>query len=768
MDQRLLPKASISTRHRLKVWAHKVGLWNKLAIGLVFAVTLAALATYLLLGQSDPANPKPKTLYVLLVVNLALALPLGALIARLLVQLFSARRSGLAGARLHGRMVALFSLIAITPTIIMAVFTLFFFEEGLQSWFSDKVRTMVRNATSVAEAYIEEHQKVIKADILGMANDLNASASVLSENRQLLEQSLTLQARMLSLSEAIIFDGLGRPIVRANAEFTLGGDPFPKDALTRAADGRPLILASEDDDRVRALVKLDRFFDAYLYISRYVDPRALALVYQTRTATTEYEQLAINLSNYRLLFNLTYIGVAFIILLTAILAGLWVANRLATPIAALVMAAERVRQGDFSARVPVQNAYDELGILTRSFNRMTSQIKAQRDALVETNHQLEDRRRFTEAVLYGVSSGVVGLSPTGDITLPNRSACTLLELSEDSLIGRRLTSILPEITDLIDEAEANPSVLVADHVTIKRGELVRNFLVRVTAEREEGLEAIEGYVVTFDDITEQVAAQRMAAWADVARRIAHEIKNPLTPIQLSAERLQRKYGKEISTDPQIFKQCTDTIIRQVGDLRSIVDEFSAFARMPTAVFAPANILELVQHTVFLQEVSHPEIKFSRVVPNVPVELICDGRLLTQALTNLLKNAVEAIKGGERTPDQGEGAIEVTVTSNAEETIITVADDGPGFPETLRDRLTEPYVTTRTKGTGLGLAIVKKIIEEHGASLHLNNRDGKGADVTVVFNHATLARRAAAVASDGAAVDAEQSGIEFNPGRSYGA
>ncbi|MDA5193816.1 sensor histidine kinase NtrY-like [Govanella unica] len=726
--------------HRFVLWARRVGLVSKLAIALVFAVTVAALATYTLLTQSDPANPRPKTLYILLLVNLVLALPLGALIARLLVQLFSARRSGLAGARLHGRMVALFSLIAITPTIIMAAFTLFFFEEGLQSWFSDKVKTVVGNATSVAEAYIEEHQKVIKADILGMANDLNSDALILNENRALLEQSLNLHARLLSLSEAIIFDGSGHPIVRANADFSLtGGDPFPRDALQRAADGRALVLASQNDDRVRALVKLNRFFDAYLYVSRYVDPRALALVYQTRTATTEYELLNANLSNYRLLFNLTYIGVSFIILLAAILAGLWFANKLATPISNLVQASERVRQGDFSTRVPVQNAYDELGILSRSFNRMTGQLKAQRDALVQTNYQLEDRRRFTEAVLSGVSSGVLGLSPSGEITLPNRSASMLLEVPEEDLVGHHLLEILPEVDDLFEEARGNPEGLVRNHLTVKRGDKVRNFHVRVAAEMEDG--KIEGYVVTFDDITEQVSAQRNAAWSDVARRIAHEIKNPLTPIQLSAERLQRKYGREITTEPQVFQQCTDTIIRQVGDLRTIVDEFSAFARMPAAIFQPANLLEILQHAVFLQEVAHPGVSFNLHKPDGPLMLVCDNRLLTQAFTNLLKNAVEAIEGKGISDAEGgpKGAIEIFISVNEEGTSVTIRDDGPGFPENLRDRLTEPYVTTRAKGTGLGLAIVKKIMEEHGAVLELSNWSG-GAEVTVAFNHAQLAKR----------------------------
>lgn len=731
---------------RFLLWSRKVGLLNKLAFGLVVAVALAALATYTVFSQSDPANPKPKTLYVLLVVNLVLALPLGALIARLLIQLFTAWKSGLAGARLHGRMVALFSLIAITPTIIMAVFTLFFFEEGLQSWFSDKVRTVVGNATSVAEAYIDEHQKVIKADILGMANDLDSDSLILSQNKALLEQSLTLHARLLSLSEAIIFDGSGRPIVRANADFTLGGDPFPREALAKAADGRALILASEDDDRVRALIKLNRFFDTYLYISRYVDPRALALVYQTRTATTEYQQVAANLSNYRILFNMTYIGASLIILLVAILSGLWFANRLVNPIAGLVMAAERVRQGDFSARVPVQFAYDELGILSRAFNRMTGQLKEQRDELVQTNLQLEDRRRFTEAVLSGVSSGVLGLNPEGLITLPNRAAVSLLGIGEDDLTGHKLTEVLPEADALFGEVRNDPYLTVQNHITFKRGDVVRNFHIRVAAELEGGV--VAGFVATFDDITEQVAAQRTAAWADVAQRIAHEIKNPLTPIQLAAERLRRKYQREIQTDPEVFLQCTETIVRQVGDLRAIVDEFSAFARMPSAVFQLADGVEIVRRAMFLQEVAHPEISFKIINHEQTVPLVCDARLLSQALTNLLKNSLEAIlaKGKDKAPRPGQsplGHLEAEIVSHGDDVIITIRDDGPGFPEQLKDRLTEPYVTTRVKGTGLGLAIVKKIIEEHGGVLTLTNRadtDGEGgAEVTLHFSHTVLNR-----------------------------
>jgi len=726
---------------RLGVWARKAGLTNKLAVALIIGVTASSMVTYWLFTQSAPYEPKPTSIYVLLVINLVLSLILGAVVARLLVQLLAARRSGIAGSKLHGRMVFLFSLIAITPTILMAIFTLIFFEVGLQSWFSEKVRTVVDNATSVAEAYIEEHQKVIKADILGMANDLDADALLLSQNRALLERALNLHVRLLSLSEAIIFDGQGRPIVRASSDFTLGGgDPFPREALERAQVGRPLILASQDDDRVRALVKLNRFFDSYLYISRYVDPRALALVYQTRTATTEYERVANNLADYKILFTITYIGVALLILITAVLVGLWFANLLAKPISNLVEAAEKVRRGDLSARVPPRLAYDELGTLSRAFNRMTGQLKAQRDKLVDTNRQLDERRRFTEAVLAGVSSGVLGLNPEGEVTLPNRAASSLLMVEEEELAGRNILEVWPEIEPLLSRLREGRELAAQSHITLNRNERERKLLVRMASEVKDG--RIEGYVITFDDITEQVAAQRMAAWADVARRIAHEIKNPLTPIQLSAERLRRKYLSQIRSDTEVFRQCTDTIIRQVGDLRAIVDEFSAFARMPTPSFGREDVIELARRAVFLQDVANPKVKFTLDAPEGPVILNCDGRLVSQALTNLLKNAVESLAPLGEADENFVGEVTVIVSQDRAETIVRIIDNGQGLPEKMKDRLTEPYVTTRLKGTGLGLAIVKKIMEEHGGALVLQNRPSGGAEVTLVFNHAILEEKVA--------------------------
>jgi two-component system nitrogen regulation sensor histidine kinase NtrY len=733
--------ASRKFSFRFFQWSRRVGLMNKLAIALVFGVAISGFATYAVLTKTEAYQPSPIQIYFLLLINLILALPLIALVMRLLVRLWTARRSGTAGSKLHGRMVTLFGIVAITPTILTAAFTIMFFEIGLQAWFSDRVRTVLENATSVAEAYIEEHQKVIKADILGMANDLNGESLMLGNNEALMEQAISLQARMLSLSEAIIFDGSGRAVARANSTLNFGGDPFPQDALKRAADGRPLILASENDDRVRALIKLDRYFDLYLYISRYVDPRALALVYQTRTATTQYKKMESRLTEFKTLFNLTFIAIALAILLAAMWTGLRLANRLVKPIADLVEAAEKVRLGDLSVHVPVALAYDELGTLARAFNRMTQQLKNQRDELVLTNAQLDDRRRFTEAVLSGVTAGVLGLKTDGRINLPNRSAAILLEIPESELMGKKLVDVMPEVEPLLQRVERNEVTLAQDQVSIRRGERTINFLVRITAEIFDG--HTDGYVVTFDDITEQVAAQRTAAWADVARRIAHEIKNPLTPIQLAAERLKRKYGKEINGDPAVFNQCTDTIIRQVGDLRRIVDEFSSFARMPTPIFSQQDLTDVVRHAVFMQEVAHPAIRFELKTPDTPCLLVCDAQLLTQALTNLLKNATESINARleDKKSSKGEGHITAEVITDAHETEIRIIDNGRGLPEEIKHRLTEPYVTTRAKGTGLGLAIVKKIMEDHGGVVNLQNNEDGGATVSLIFNHHILDEKA---------------------------
>ncbi|MBT5039364.1 MAG: HAMP domain-containing protein, partial [Rhodospirillaceae bacterium] len=416
--------------------------------------------------------------------------------------------------------------------------------------------------------------------------------------------------------------------------------------------------------------------------------------------------------------------------------GLVFSNQLVRPISGLILAAERVRTGELSARVEEGDPRDEIGSLSRAFNRMTGQLEEQREELVEANRQLDERHQFTEAVLGGVSAGVVGLDANGLITLPNRSALGLLEANADAVIGRSVEDAIPEMAHLLREAQARPNRLIEEQVELGRSGRKRTLLVRIVAEIVD--ENIIGYVVTFDDITALVSAQRTAAWADVARRIAHEIKNPLTPIQLSAERLKRKYLNEITSEPDIFSACTDTIVRQVGDIRQMVDEFSAFARMPTPVMQHEDLGQIARHAVLLQRVANPDIEFILDLAEVPVTMDCDSRQLGQCLTNLLKNAVEAIEGREDGLANAEeaGKIIVHVREENDDQVIEIEDNGPGLPAENRERLTEPYVTTRARGTGLGLAIVSKIMEDHDGAFSLSDRPGGGAIALLRFTTAT--------------------------------
>ncbi|MFC5313080.1 sensor histidine kinase NtrY-like [Azospirillum rugosum] len=730
-------------------WAARVGLAKRLAAALSIAALLAGFATYTALTESAPfGETNPRTVTLLLTLDLALLLLLGVLIARRIVTLWIGRRRGLAGSQLHVRLVAAFSLLAVLPAIIMAAFATVFFYVGVQSWFSDRVRTAVNESLAVASAYLHEHQQNIRADALAMANDLNQEAARLVSDPDRFEQVVATQAMLRALSEAIVFNGTtGSILARSGYTFALEFDPIPDDKLQTARRGEVAMIVSENDDRVRALVRLDRFADTYLYVGRMVEPRVLSHMTAAEGAVKEYAALESQRGSLQITFTLIFLVVALLLLLAAVWAGLIFATKLARPISALIGAAERVRAGDLTVRVSEPPAEDELGLLSRAFNRMTTEIESQRHELLSTNRLLDERRRFTEAVLGGVSAGVIGLDAEGRINLPNFSAARLLGVEDaETLIGRKLADLSPEMGELLHHAPARAGRVVQDQIQIRRpGTTPLTLLVRISAEGRGGGE-VRGYVVTFDDITELVSAQRKAAWADVARRIAHEIKNPLTPIQLSAERLRRKYLKEITTDTEVFTMCTDTIVRQVDDIRRMVDEFSAFARMPQPVMKPCNINDLVRQAVFLQSSAHAgKIKFETALPPGPLSVQCDSRQISQALTNLLQNAADAIEGRTAPADGTElppGAVSIRVTAGEEQVTLVVEDNGKGLPADERDRLTEPYVTTRAKGTGLGLAIVKKIMEDHGGVLTLEDRDsgglGGGARVSLIIPNTTPA------------------------------
>jgi len=720
---------------RLGSWARRVNLARKSAYTMAVAAVLSVFATFATFSNVGPFLPTSTTLFVLLTINLSILLLLAAMVARQVVQLRATQKTGAGSSRLHRRIVTLFSIVAITPTIIVAIVSGMFFEFGMQSWFSDKVRTALDNSQAVAEAYIEEHKKAIQADVLGVARDLNAQAFSLSQNLSLLEQALSVQAQFLSLDEAIVFNRNGQVMARAKTTLNLIGDSFPIAALDMAAKGNIVpIIGGDDDDRVRVLVALDGFLGHFLYISRFVDPRALALVKKTKDARSDYMAALNDQSRYRLWFNLTYIIIAFLILFAAIWLGIGFARKLMEPITNLVDASEKVGKGDFTARAPIKKGYDDLGGLTRAFNKMARQLDQQQKDIRRANITLEERHRFMAAVLSGVSAGIMGLDPYGKVTLPNKSAANMLNLAIDQIPGAKIQDIMPEVEDLFNKILSTESPSVQDQIVIERDEINLNLMVRITAETKKG--KIQGFVIAFDDITEQVAAQRNAAWSDIARRVAHEIKNPLTPIQLAAERLKRKYLKEIKSDPATFVQCTDTIVRQVGDLRRMVDEFSSFARMPAPDVKLENLTEITRQAYFLQEVANHDIKFELDCPPGILNIECDAGQIGQALTNVIKNASESVAltavSAKGDGSAYEGRITVSILNNVRETRIQITDNGVGLPEHLMDKLIEPYITTRTKGTGLGLAIVKKIMTDHGGDLHLENNPDMGATVTLVF------------------------------------
>jgi two-component system, NtrC family, nitrogen regulation sensor histidine kinase NtrY len=721
----------MSVAQQVGTWAGRIGLRRKIAIALAAAAVASGIATYLALTGAPPFGPHPVIVLALLNLDLVLLLALAALVTKRLVEMWAERRRGLAGSRLQVRLVVLFSLIAVIPTIVVAVFSYLFFSFGIESWFNDKVRTAISESVEVADAYVKEHQQAIRADALGMANSLDQYAATMIISPQDLVQALTIQASMRGLTEAAILDSKGNMLARTGLAFALGIEDVGEEALRRARDGEVVIMTDDEEERVRALVSLGGFSGLYLYVGRFIEPKVLAHRRETQLAAAQYEQLEVKRTGLQITFSAVFILVAMLFLAAAVAIGISIAAQLADPISRLVGAADRIGAGDLSVRVPEGRKDDEMTSLSRAFNRMTDQIQSQQQELIEANRQLDERRRFTETVLTGVTAGVIGLDRDGRIHLPNRSASALLGVDLDGAVGEDLAEVVPAMAALLDEATRRPARVAQAQLQIVAGSSTRTLLVRIAAEQDDG--GISGFVVTFDDITELLSAQRKAAWADVARRIAHEIKNPLTPIQLSAERLRRNYLKDIKKDPETFRICTDTIVRHVEDIGRMVDEFSSFARMPTPVLKPEDLTAIVERAVFLERTAHSDIAFTMNFGARPLTMRCDARLVGQAVINIVKNAVEAIEA--RLVDTGPtpaGQIAVSIEEEPGRIVVAVADNGKGLPKRGREDLTEPYVTTRTKGTGLGLAIVKKIMEDHQGELLLEDGEAGGARVQLVF------------------------------------
>jgi two-component system nitrogen regulation sensor histidine kinase NtrY len=713
-------------------------------IGLITMVLslCSGLATYLILTGLTPIVPNHTVVVGVLLINLLLVLAMVLTIAWQVTGLWLDRRRHVAGAQLHVRIVSLFSVIAVVPAILLAVFASVSLDRGLDHWFSDRTKSIIQNSIDVATAYLQEHGQVIRSDTVGMAKDIDEAVNLVQSQPQGFGNFLKAQAAIRALPVAYLIDGSGKVLATAASSPEFPYRAPPREAMALAKKGQVIVIAPGQTSLVGAIKSLANFDDTYLYVIRPVNDRVLQQLRTTRANVAEYQMLEQRRTGVQVAFGLMYVAMALTLLLSAIWIGMWFATHLVAPIGQLMGAAEEISKGNLGVKVEVDPADGDLAVLGSTFNTMASELKRQRDELVGANATLDERNCFMEAVLSGVTAGVVGVDTDGTVNLINRSGEKLLGVKEAKITGKKLTDAVPAFAPHLKHARKQSKRLTTDQVTLRRGGAVRNFAVRVTSEG-----AGQGYVVTFDDITELVGAQRSAAWADIARRIAHEIKNPLTPIQLSAERIRRKYGASITHDREIFDQCTDTIIRQVSDIGRMVDEFSDFARMPKPVMTLNDVREIVREAVFLFQVSRPDIKFELELPKKPVMTMSDRRLLTQAVTNLVKNASEAIDTAvEADPKRvGSGQITAKVSAKADAVHITVIDNGCGLPDENRDRLVEPYMTTRTKGTGLGLAIVQRITEQHGGKLRLADapkRNGKlqGASVRIdlpVLDHDEL-------------------------------
>ncbi len=696
-----------------------VGFWIGLSVTVLSLVS--GLATYLILTGLTPIVPRNMVVVWVLLINAMLIIAMIAVVTWQVRDLWMAWRARVPGARLHIRIVALFSVIAALPAILLAAGATTTFSRTFDS-VSSRTRQIVENSLDVAKAYLEEHGQIIRTDIVNMAKDIDDAAELVAGDDKQLRQLVIAQAGLRELPVAFVVDGQGQPVIAAIENDKLPYKTVPVDIIKLAEAGQVPLSTPSDDYRVNAIVKLHKYPGRYLYVSRSVSPKVIGHLRRTEDTYKEYEETRKRRGELKFAHGLIYASLSLTALLAAIWSGLWFAGRFVAPIRRLIGAAQQVSRGNLQVHLPERRGEGDLRRLSMTFNTMTSEIKNQRDALVTANEQLTERRVFMEAVLTAVSAGVLGLDADGRITLANRSAEQLLGHEVASLVGRRLADVLPQFATLVAGASDQQLRARAQHeVTVSVDGEERTFAVRVTRE-QPGDAAAQGAVVTFDDITELVSAQRTSAWADVARRIAHEIKNPLTPIILSAERIRRKYGRVITEDRETFDKLTATIERQAGDIKTMVDEFAAFARVPKPVMEPNDLREAVQEPVILFREGHPAVEYVLDLPPGKVSGLFDRRLISQAVTNLVKNATEAVESAAEAAEAGwRGKVETRLVIAERRAAIEVIDNGIGLPKQNRARLLEPYVTNKGhKGTGLGLAIVQKIVEQHGGVLTLED------------------------------------------------
>jgi len=701
------------------------------------ALVAATISLFILLGLT-PIKPEANVVIASASINALFVVGLMFLIGREILRLLRARSRGRAAARLHVRIVALFSIVAITPAVLVAIFASITLDVGLDRWFSIRTQSIVSSSLNVAQAYVLENASYLQGQTVSMANDLDRNRQLYSLDRTGFIELMTRQARGRGMLGAFLMRADGSTILQANIPTENPLPPIPEDALRASAAGQPTLIPPGATNLVGAIIKLENIPDAFLYTVRTVDPEVMRSMRLMEENTAEYRALEAGRTTLQIAFGVLYIGFALIVLLAAIWTAIAVADRIVRPIRQLIGAADSVASGNLDVSVPVRIADGDVGNLSRTFNKMIAEIRAQQDQILDAKDEVDHRRRFIEAVLSGVTAAVIGVEGDGRVNIANLSAEILLGRQVNDLIGQPLAEVAPEIAAVLAEGSHRHRNDYRRQVNIMHGGKERTLNVQVT--REEAKDAQESYVVTIDDITDLVIAQRSTAWADVARRIAHEIKNPLTPIQLSAERIRRRYGKQIDQeDRAVFDQCTDTIVRQVEDIGRMVDEFSAFARMPKPTKERSDLRGILKDAVFLREMGNNHVAFHKDLGEVPLTGLFDARMLGQAFGNLIKNAVEAIEA--LSPDASRDERKILVRARPDDAgrrfVVDVVDNGKGLPTENRHRILEPYMTMRDKGTGLGLAIVKKIIEDHGGQLELHDAPadfdhGHGAMIRVIL------------------------------------
>ena len=689
-------------------------------ISLILLGPFLAVATYLFLGPFNVAGQSLWLRFFLLLDLIYVLLIVGVVLVRILYVL-SERRSRLAGSKLHFRLAGVFTTMSLLPTITVAVFATVSINLGLEAWFSERVQSVVGTSLSAARAYANEQEIALAEDARSLANDLEKfrKNKIFLEDDELRNELAYLQLELQrGLKEAFILNGSGDIELRGERSYLFDFEKPEKRDMDSAVS-QVVLIDDFINNELRALIFLNGFGDRYLYVTREVDGTLFNLLDETQKTAILYQQMESDRTAYLFNFAVLYFALALLLIVSSVLFALWFAERLSKPIGRLAAAAKRVGAGELTTQVIEDDGDDEIAQLGRYFNQMTKQLKSQRDTLVDNTEQIEERRRLFDSVLSSVTSGVIVLDPEGNVNFTNNSAKTLLSRDNKKVIKNKFTDIFPELNPLFKQLKTSGNSNMQSEIKLVRSGRLENFLVRLATMNEE--ERLKGYVVAFDDITDLASAQRSAAWGDVARRIAHEIKNPLTPIQLSAERIIRKFSPLLDSDAEELQQMVKVITRQTDDIRRIVDEFSKFARMPELKRKNEDLCALVSSIITLQRAGQPTVSINFSIPENPIVLSIDATLINQAITNILKNAGEAIetRKSKHARLKVEGVINVEIKENAETIEIKISDNGIGLPQD-RSRLFEPYVTTREKGTGLGLAIVKKIVEEHGGVLRLED------------------------------------------------